>query len=90
MESPQVFDNNYDNRIVCAFIFTHYKYFEVFFLKSVINQYTIRLHDLNTLEIKYDFEFYGINGAKADAGNGLFFKAIYLQYEYVAFIFFTE
>ena len=80
---------NYNNRIVSAFNFVKYDYLAVFFLKSNANQYTMRLHDLNTLEMKYDFEFYGI-GDKAYPGQGIYFKALYLQFEYVAFIFFRE
>ena len=84
------FNENYNNRIVSAFIFTKYTYLAVFFLKSEKSQYTLRLHDLDTLEIKHDIEFYGIDGSKANPGEGIFFKAIYLQYEYVSFIFFCE
>ena len=82
------FDDNYNDRIISAFIFTHYNYLAVFFLKSNY-QYTMRLHDLNTLEKKYETEFYKING-DANPGEGIFFKAIYLIYEYVAFIFFQD
>ena len=80
---------NYDNRIVSAFYFSKHNSLAVFFLKSTVNQYTMRLHDLNNLEKKYELEFYGIED-KAYPGEGIYFKALYLQYEYVAFIFFQE
>ena len=83
------FFDNYNNRIISAFIFTHYNYLAVFFLKASLIQYTMRLHDLNTLEQKKEIPFYRITG-NANPGEGIFFKAIYLRYEYVAFIFFQD
>ena len=81
--------NNYDNRIVSAFIMDFYNCLAVFFLKDNPLTYTMRLHNLDTLECFKDKEFYSLNG-DINKGEGIFFKAIYLRYEYVAFIFFTE
>ena len=43
------FNDNYDNRIVCAFIFEHYSYLAVIFLHSGSLDYKMRLRDLETL-----------------------------------------
>ena len=86
---PKEYNDNYDNRIVSAFIFNKYESLAVIFLKSN-GKYTLRLHDFNELNNKYETEIYGIDSSKANPGEGVFFKAIYLQYEYFAFIFFSE
>ena len=85
------FSGNYNNRIVSAIRMEmdDYNYLAVFFLKSNPITYTMRLHNLDNLDIVKDKEFYSIND-NAFPGQGIFFKAIYLRYEYVAFIFFTE
>ena len=81
--------NNYDNRIVSAFIMDYYNCLAVFFLKDNPVTYTMRLHNLDTLDCFKHKEFYGIND-DVNKGEGIFFKGIYLRYEYVAFIFFTK
>ena len=52
IKGPKEFTDNYDNRIVCSFVFTHFNYLSVFFVKSDSLKYTMRWHDLETLESK--------------------------------------
>ena len=92
------FGDNFDNRIVSAFIFEKYNYLAVVFLRdpdrlgSNTIAYYLRFHDLNSLEKKYEIELYNIGSDKeiGDKGNGLYFKALYLKDEYFAFIFFAS
>ena len=85
------FPDNFENRIVCAFIFKHFNYLAVFFLKSNPLTYTMRLHNLTTLKQEHEKEFYTVpSWEKGHPGEGLFFKALYLTYEYFAFIFFQD
>ena len=85
------FDGNFDDRIISALIYEEYELLAIFFIKSGSLKYTIGLHDLNTLKLKQEIvlnEIQEINNA--NSGFGIFFKAIYLQYEYSAFIFFQD
>ena len=85
------FDGNFDDRIISALIYEKYELLAIFFIKYESLKYTIRLHDLNTLELKQEItlnEIQKINNP--NTGFGIFFKAIYLQYEYSAFIFFKD
>ena len=86
----QEFNDNYNNRIVSAFIFEYYNILAVCFLKSSNSKYTMRLHDLENLEQKNEFVIYENNIINANQGSGIFFKAIYLLNEYIAFIFFKD
>lgn len=63
----------------------------MFFVKSDSLQYTMRWHDLETLESKKTKEFYGIaSHEKGFPGEGIFFKAHYLWYQFFAFLFYTD
>ena len=84
------FNDNYNNRIVSAFIFEYYNILAVCFLKSSTSKYTMRLHDLGSLVMKNEFVIYDNIILNANPGNGIFFKAIYLLNEYLAFIFFKD
>ena len=87
------FYGNFDNRIICAFIFDHFNALAVIYLKTNY-YYTIRLHKLDTLdEEKSERSFYKISAYSEETafkGEGIFFKALYLTYEYFAFVFFEE
>ena len=88
------FKNNFDDRIVSAFYFEHYNNLAVIFLKNDPFQYTFRFHDLDNLDTIDEKEFYGLNNYNdfeiANKGQGLYFKALYLQYQYFAIVFFTS
>ena len=91
IKGPKEFTDNYDNRIVCSFVFTHFNCLSVFFVKSDTLQYTMRWHDLETLESKKTKEFYGIaSHEKGFPGEGIFFKAHYLWYQFFTFLFYTD
>lgn len=87
------FDGNYDNRIVSAFYMDKYSpKLIVFFLKSGPATYYYRVHDIETLaqdkEIYVEKIAYDDGTDNANPGYGIFFKAIYLQHEYAALIYF--
>ena len=90
LDSKREFNDNYNNRIISAFIFSDYNYLAVFFLKSSTSKYIMRLHDLNSLENEHEFEIYENNIINPKDGEGIFFKAIYIRNEYVSFIFFQD
>ena len=48
------FDGNFDDRIISALIYEKYELLAIFFIKYESLKYTIRLHDLNTLELKQE------------------------------------
>ena len=86
------FDNNYDNRIVSAFIMTPYNKLIVFFLKdrgSSYPKYKIRVHNLESLDNEGEYDIYEFDHFP-EKGNGIFFKAIYLRLQYVAAIYFCS
>ena len=94
LANPNEFINNFDDRIVSAFYFEHYQYLAVIFLKSSPFQYTFRFHDLDNLNTIEEKEFYGLDNTDdfkiANKGQGLYFKALYLKYQYFAIVFFTS
>ena len=85
------FYNAFSHRIVSAFIFVQYNILAVCFLKLIYGnlRYTMNLHDLD-LNMIQELEIYENNIINANEGEGIFFKAIYLKNEYVAFIFFKD
>ena len=93
-KTTKEFWNNYDNRIVSAFIMSEYSTLVVFFLKSGPASYHLRTHSLSDLKQDKEVELYKIanneGNDNANPGDGIFFKALYLRYQYVAFIFFTD
>ena len=88
----QEFSDNYDNRIVSAFIHEANNHLCVFFYKDGTNAYYLRVHNLETLaQIGDDHFVYGLGDTVNIAkGKGVYFKAIYLRFEYAAFIFFDN
>ena len=87
------FNDNFDNRIVSAFMFEHYTHLAVIFLKDIPFKYILRLHDLNNFNIDLELEIYGLDASDKDIaskGEGIYFKGIYLRYEYFAIVFFTS
>ena len=87
------FFNNYDNRIVSAIMIERYDSIFIFFLKTNPATYYLRTHSLDDLSQKSEVSLYKIaddqGNDNANPGEGIFFKALYLRFEYVAFIFFT-
>ena len=88
--SYQEFQDNYDNRIVSAFIMPIYNKLMIFFFKESTNAYTLGVHYLDNLNKKGDYEVNKLNGVTLSKGNGIFFKAIYLRYQYFAAIFYCN
>ena len=88
------FEVNYDDRIVSAIYMEKYgAQIVVFFIKNGASAYYMRLHNVETLEYETNKEkqLYEIDNADDFyPGYGIFFKAIYLQDEYISFIFFTK
>ena len=88
------FWDNYDNRIVSAFIMDNYKVLIVFFLRTNPATYKFRIHNLDTLEVSKEIEVkkiaYDDGSDNAFPGEGIFFKGIELRYEYAAIIYYTE
>ena len=84
------FNDNYDNRIVSAFILDKYYFLAVCFLKRYENKYKVRLHNLDNFNIIKEEEIYYIGDKDAFLGEGIFFKSIHVCYEYFAFIFFRK
>jgi hypothetical protein len=62
----------------------------VFFFKDSTNAYTLGVHYLDNLNKKGDYEVNKLNGVTLSKGNGIFFKAIYLRYQYFAAIFYCN
>ena len=89
--TPAEFENNFDNRIVCGFIFEKYNYLAVFFLHSDMN-YRMYLHNLDTLakDKEVHIEYYGVNSDEDRKGNGVFLKAYYLWLEFFVTVFFSH
>ena len=90
------FDVNYDNRIVSAFYMDKYNphQFVIFFVKKGTTSYYMRTHNVDDLEFvegkeKWIDNLKDNNGDNGYPGYGIFFKALYLSYEYAAFIYFT-
>ena len=88
--TPVELSNNFDNRIVSAFIFERYSYLAVIFLHSDMN-YKMRLHNLNTLaqEKEIHIYYYGINSDEGSKGMGVYFKSFYLWQDFFAMVFFS-
>ena len=88
------FEDNYDNRIVSAFIMEKYNVLVVFFLKKNPATYKFRIHKLDNLDQTNEIEVYKIANDQGNdnvfPGEGIYFKGLYLRHEYVAIIFFTE
>ena len=85
------FPNNFDNRIVCGFIYEKYNYLAVVFLHSDTPlKYKMRLHNLNTLaqEKEVHIDNYGIDSDDDSKGMGVYFKAFYLWQEFFAMVYF--
>ena len=89
--TPVEIKKNFDNRIVCGFIFEQYNYLAVFFLHSDMN-YRLYLHNLDTLakENEAHVEYYGVNADEDRKGNGVFLKAYYLWLEFFVTVFFSH
>ena len=87
--TPVEIKNNFDNRIVCGFIFEQYNYLAVFFLHSDMN-YRLYLHNLDTLEKEKEvhIEYYGVNSDDTKKGEGVFLKAYYLWLEFFVTVFY--
>ena len=83
------FLDNYNNRIVSAFILDKYNVLVVFFLKDNI-KYKIRIHDLTTLNQIEEKTIDNIGTDKMNSGEGIFFKSLYLKDEYAAFLYFIN
>ena len=88
--SYQEFSDNYDNRIVSAFIMPVYNRLMVFFFKESKNAYTLGVHYLDSLDKEGDYEVNKLEGVTLSKGNGIFFKAIYLRYQYFAAMFYCN
>ena len=90
IKTKMQFFDNYDNRIVSAFILEKYQYLIVFFVKTSPYAYYIRRHNLNTLQSIAEKSVYSLSSSDDGfPGNGLYFKAINLKDDYALFIFFT-
>ena len=85
----QEFQDNYDNRIVSAFVMTEYNRLMVFFFKTSTNAYTLGIHYLDNLNKEMDCEVNKLTDTLSK-GNGIFFKAIFLRFQYFAAIFFCN
>ena len=86
------FLDNYNNRIVSAFILDKYNVLVVFFLKDKNNKnkYKIRIHDLTTLNQTEEKTIEDIETDNMKSGEGIFFKSLYLKEEYAAFLYFID
>ena len=84
--------DNFDNRIVSAFIMPCYNKLMVFFFKTTTNSYTLGVHNLDTLKNEGNYKVNDLSGITFinTKGNGIFFKAIYLRFEYFAAIFYCN
>ena len=87
--SYQEFLGNYDNRIVSAFIMPVYSKLMVFFFKDSTNAYTLGVHNLDTLNNEGDYQVAKLD-ASLSKGNGIFFKAIFLRYQYYAVMYYCN
>ena len=90
--SYKEFLDNYDNRIVSAFIMPVYSRLMVFFFKTTTNSYSLGVHYLDNLEKEGDYKVNELSGVTLTntKGNGIFFKAIYLRFQYFAAIFYCN
>ena len=87
--SYQEFTDNYDNRIVSAFIMTEYDKLMVFYFRESTNSYTLGVHNLDTLAKEKDVTVSTLTDTLSK-GNGIFFKALFLRYQYFAAIFYCN
>ena len=91
VSTPIEVEDNFDNRIVSAFIFEEFNCLAVFFMKKDVFQYTMRFYDLENLSSWKEKEIWGVGSKEAAfEGNGIYFKALYLRFEYFALLFFTN
>ena len=90
--SYQEFLDNYDDRIVSAFIMPVYDKLMVFYFRASTKTYTLAVHYLDNLNKKGDYTVHELSdfGMTNTKGNGIFFKAIYLRYQYFAAIFYCN
>ena len=84
--------DNFDNRIVSAFIMPVYNKLMVFYFRDSKKYYTLAVHNLNNLTKVGDYTVNAISSVTwtNTKGNGIFFKAIYLRYEYFAAMFYCN
>jgi len=82
--------NNYNDRIVSAFLLENHNLLAVFFIKNDQNYY-IHYFDYN-LNYKAEYSFYDTDSGyyELDPGNGVYFKAIYLKDDKVIFLFYCS
>ena len=83
------FNFNRGTRITSSIIIDYYNVLAIFFIHSDYDYYYVSFYsfELNELRSK---EVYPISSSSYSHADGIFFKSIYIYYQYIAFLFFVD